>query len=179
MSTFNIKSRVIAARDGVPPLLTDPINSKGDLKAVVGVGETGDAIMDAGSTMRLISMPSNGRLQSLEYSKVTTGTTTLDIAAWYPASIPQGGENAPAAALEGTLISSSFFLIGIAGVDGTVGWTTAFGATTTPSLQVYTQPIWQILGLANDPGIDIDLGVSVRVATAEQGYVGMRATYVD
>lgn len=180
MSTFNVKSNIITQRDntGLKTLL-GPQDAVGNLEEVLGVDQTPAAIVDAGTTIRLCPVPSSARVSEISYAKETTGTTTLDIAVWYPTNIPQGGLNAPAASLESTLISSSAFLTGIAGSDLGVGWTDGMGLAASPTLQKRSQPLWQLLGLSADPGIDLDVGFSVRVATAEQGYVGMRVRYVD
>ena len=180
MSTFNIKSNIITQRDstGLKTLL-GPQDAVGTIVEVLGTDRNVSAIVDAGTQFRLCPVPSSARISSLEYAKETTGTTTLDVAAWYPTNIPQGASNTPAASLEGTLISSSAFLSGIAGVDPGVGWTDGMGLAASPTMQLRTQPLWQLLGLSSDPMIDIDLGFSVRVATAETGYVGMRVRYVD
>jgi len=175
MSTFTIKSKVIANRDADPSVLSNPAEGQGGMKAVIGVDQTGAAIMDAGSTVRLLTVPSNARLHTLEYSRQTLGTSTIDFTAWFPTTVSSPQSSVVAAAV----ISSSAFIAGLVGTDAAVGWTTAFGVVLTPALNESAQPLWQFLGLVDDPQTDIDLGFSVRVATAEQGYIGMKTTYVD
>lgn len=182
MSVFNVKSKVIANRDASPPVLTNPELAQGLAKVVAGIENTGNFGTDlsaAGGKIRLISVPSNARLHALEYSMGDLGTSSIDVAVWYPTEIPQGGENAPAASLEATLISSSAFATAIAGVDTNIAWTNAFGAAATPTLINYMKPLWSLLGLSSDPGVDLDLGFSIRTAVVQNGYVGLRATYVD
>lgn len=182
MSVFNVKSKVISNRDASPPVLTNPESGLGFLKGAIGVENTGNFGTDLGaaaSNIRLLTLPSNCGLHSLEYATGDHGTSTLDIAAWYPTNIPQGGANAPASSLAGTLISSSAFASGIAGVDTSRAWTDAMGANATPTLTNRNLPLWQMLGLSSDPGVDIDLGFSIRVAVVQNGYVGLRAQYVD
>lgn len=181
MSVYNIKSKVIANRDATPVVLTNPEISQGVLKAVIGVERTSvDAsIGAAGTQLRLISVPSNARLHSMEYATADVETSALDIAVWYPTDLPQGGENSVAASNEAALISSSAFLGNIAGIDAARAWTDAMGANVTPTIVARSQQLWQMLGLTSDPGIDLDLGISVRTAVTTNGYVGLRATYVD
>jgi hypothetical protein len=163
MSSFNIKSRVIANRDAtsVKGLISPNEGAEGVVREVFGADKATSDIIDAGSQFRLVSVPSSARIAELDYAKETTGTTALDVAVWYP-----------------TLISSSAFATNIAGSDLGVNWTSAMGLATAPTLQKRQQPLWQLLGLSTDPGIDLDLGFTVRTATAEQGYVGMRVRYV-
>src|SRR3990167_11212041 len=175
MSVYNVKSKVIANRDASPSVLSNPEVAQGYLKAVIGVENTSNFGTDLGaaaSAIRLITMPSNARIQSLEYATGDHGTSTLDVAAWYPTDIPQGGENAPASSLEGTLISSSVFAAGLAGVDTSRAWTDAFGLNATPTLTNRVRPLWDMVGLSSDPGIDLDLGISIRIAVVQNGYVG-------
>ena len=180
MSTFNIKSNIITQRDatGLKTLL-GPQDAVGVVKEVIGVDRTSAAIVDAGTTIRLCPVPSRARIVDVQYARETLGTSALDIAVWYPTDIPQGGEDAPAASNEAALISSSAFATNITGTDAGLDWTSGLGLATAPTLQARTQPLWQLLGLSQDPGIDLDLGFTVRTATAEQGYVGMRVRYVD
>ncbi len=179
MSVYNIKSKVLANRDAVPSVLSNPEIAQGLLKGTLGVERTGAAIIDAASTIRLFTMPSNARLHSLEYAAQGLGTSALDIAVWYPTTIPQGGLNAPAASLAGTLVSSSAFGANIAGVDTGIAWTDGMGLPSVLSIPKRSQQLWQMLGLSTDPSVDLDFGFTVRTATSVQGYVGMRASYVD
>lgn len=179
MAAENVKSRLIAIRDAatIKGQLSPNEGAPGAIRDVVGADNL-PASADAGSKMRLISVPSSARIVDLDYAKETTGTSALDVAVFYPTDIPQGGLNAPAASNEAALISSSAFATNISGSDLGVGWTTALGLAATPTLQKRMQPLWQLLGLSTDPGIDLDIGFTVRTATAEAGYVGLRAKYV-
>lgn len=183
MSTFNIKSEVLAKRDSLSArTLTDAITNTGIGIEVVGVEKTTNNASDigaAGTTIRLIKVPSSCRLASLEYASVALGTSALDIAVWYPTVI-QPGLNTPAVSSAATLISSSTFAANLNPVDGTgVAWTDALGLNSVVALNKRAQPLWQLIGLSTDPGIDLDLGFTVRTAVAINGYVGLRARYVD
>lgn len=179
MSVFNIKSTVITNRDSTSiKTFVDAVFATGEVQEVMGVERTGNAIIDAASTIRLCPVPSAARISSLDYAAQSLGTSSLDVAVWYPTNIPQGGLNAPATSLEGTLISSSAFAAAIAGVDTGIVWTDGLGTIAQNSIPKRSQPLWQALGLSSDPGIDLDIGFSVRTATSVQGYVGLRARFV-
>ena len=182
MSVFNVKSAVIRNRDASPPLLSNPEVAQGLAKVVLGVNNTGHFgtdLSEAGGAIRLITIPSNARLQSLEYAAGDLGTSALDITVWYPTEIPQGGANAPAATNEAAVVSSSTFLGNISGTDTSVAWTEAYGANVTPTITRYVRPLWDMVGLTTDPKIDLDLGFTIRTAVVQNGYVGLRAVYVD
>lgn len=173
MSVFNIKSTYIANRDAAPKVLTDGVAGKGILQEVIGADRTPAVIVDVASTIRLVSVPSSARLSDLHYFAQSLGTSALDIAAWYPTTVPVGSGIVAA-----QLISSSAFTANIAGVDTGIALTDGLGLPSVTSIPKRLQPLWQMLGLVADPGIDIDLGFTVRTATSVQGYAGLRARYI-
>lgn len=180
MSSFSIKSKVIANRDASPTVLTDPIVSKGDAKEVIGV-ESVPQTADIGSTVKLLSIPSGSRLAALEYAvaNVGLGTSAIDVACWFPTAIPNmSNVQLQSSVVAGRLISSSAFKANIAGVDTGIEWTDGLAPISTNTLQKRSQPLWQALGLAADPNIDIDIGFTVRTTNSLGAYVGLRGRYV-
>ena len=180
MSSFNIKSKIIANRDASPTVLTDAIVGKGDMIECIGVEQIAQTA-DIGSKVRLVSVPSSARLSSLDYAvaNVGLGTSALDVAAWFPTTIPSmQGIQVQSGVVAAALISSSAFKANIAGVDTGIEWTDGLGAISTNTLVKRNQPLWQALGLAADPMIDIDLGFTVRTTNSLSAYAGLRARYV-
>lgn len=181
MSAYNIKAKVLQDRDASPPVQTNPEQGQGVIKSAFGVqrtSESGASLPTAGSQYRMFQIPSNARLDRLEYAVDDVGTTQLDITVWYPTKLLQGGQNAVAKSSEAALISSSLFATAIANVDGGRAWANGFAAAS-PSLNLQGQQLWQMLGLANDPGVELDMGFTMRTACASNGYIGLRASYVD
>lgn len=175
MSSFNIKSTVITNRDASPNRLTDGFVGIGGGKQVIGV-ERIPTTADAGSQVRLFTVPSSARIATMDYCAAAIGTSVLDISVWYPTYIGVGaGITGTAAAI----IASSAFVSNIAGVDTGVAWTDAMGTIAVQSVQRRAQPLWQSLGLSADPLIDLDVGFTVRTANAIAGYVGLRASFVE
>ena len=182
MSAFNIKSTVIAGRDATPKVLQEGILARGLLREGYGaqcVSSAGTDLNQAGTQIRLVTVPSHARISTLEYAGTTCGTSVLDVAAWYPTDIPKGGGNFLGASSAGALISSSKFLANINIPDTNQAFVTAFPAITTLTLGVQEQPLWQLLGLATDPEVPIDMGFTVRTACSINGYVGLRARYTE
>lgn len=180
MSSFTIKSKVIANRDAVPTVLTDAIVAKADVREAFGVEQI-PTTADIGSKVKLVSIPSSARISSIDYAvaNLGLGTSALDVAAWFPTAVPnQSAVQAQSGVVAGALISSSAFKANIAGVDTGIEWTDANAAISTNTLPKKNQPLWQMLGLAADPNIDIDLGFSVRTTNSIASYVGLRARYV-
>ncbi len=179
MSVYNIKSTIIANRDATPKVLTGPDTSGGQLMESQGCVQTAAAIIDAASKLILCQVPSNSRVTDVIYSAQSLGTSALDIAVWYPTYIPRGGANNLAASVAGTLISSSSFAVNIAGVDTGLAQQNGLGTLTANTIQKQEQPLWQALGLASDPELNLDMGFVVRTATSVQGYVGLKVRYVN
>lgn len=181
MSAFTVKSEVVRNRDARPPLLTNPESAQGVAKVVMAAERTsnqGSDLPEAGTAIKLICIPSNARIHSLEHAAGALGTSSLDIAVFYPTTIPQGAAGI-SASLGGTCVASSLFATAIAGIDTSRAWTDAMGSNATPTLQNRMLPLWKQLGFTTDPGLEFDLGFSIRTANAINGYVGLRATYVD
>ncbi len=179
MSAFNIKSTVLAGRDASPKVLQEDLLARGTVKEGFGVQKVSNAGTDlntAGTQIRLITVPSSARISSMDYAGTSCGTSALDVAVWYPTAVPQGGM---ASGTGAALISSSTFLTNISIPDTNQVFVTAFPAVTTLTLGQQEQPLWQLLGLASDPGIGLDIGFTVRTACAINGYVGLKARYID
>lgn len=182
MSIFNIKSTVIAGRDATPKVLQESTLNRGIVKESYGaqkVSPAGTDLNAAGTQLRLVIVPSNARLSSLQYCGTSTGTSALDIAVWYPTVIPTQGGSFLAASSAGALITSSKFLTNFIIPDTNLVFTTAFPAMATMGPDVLEQPLWQMVGLTADPEIPFDLGVVVRTACAVNGYVGLKATFME
>lgn len=182
MSAFNIKSTVLAARDATPKTLANAFLNRSAVKEAYGVQKVSSAGTDlntAGTQIRLVTVPSNARLSTLEYAGTSCGTSALDVAVWYPTYVPAGGGANLTSANAATLISSSAFLANITVPDTDQVFVTAMPALSTLSMQKQEQPLWQMLGLTADPELNLDLGFSVRTACAINGYVGLRARYTE
>lgn len=180
MSVFNLKSQLITNRDATPKVLSDGFQAPQMQKEDIGVERTSAPIIDAGSQMRLCIVPSSARLSHINYCNQGLGSSAAaDVAVWYPTTISAGAGLSPA--LAATLISSSSFGANITGfaTDTGNGWTDAVGTVANCPVNKRMQPLWQVLGLASDPNIDLDVGFTFRTATVTQGYVGMRVGYCD
>ncbi len=182
MSAFNIKSTVLANRDASPKVLSNSTLAKGLVREGYGcqkVSNAGTDLNTAGTQIRLVTVPSNARLSTMEYAGTSCGTGVIDLAVWYPTYVPAGGGANLTSANQGVLISSSKFVANINIPDTDQVFVTAFPALSTMSMQVQEQPLWQLLGLTADPELNLDIGFTVRTACAINGYVGLRARYTE
>ncbi len=173
-----LKSTLITNRDATPKVLTDGFIAEGQLSQCYGFIFSG-ASDAAGTEYKLVSVPSNARLSSLNLINTTLGNSSvIDVGAWYPTTVPQGGGAFLAASLAGTMIGSSNFRTAMLGDTANTTPLEMLVTTNTRQGPNYQEmPLWQMLNLSADPECMIDLGISVRVAVATAGYVGLKATY--
>lgn len=176
MTTYNLLSTVISNRDATPKVLTDSYVAGGGLKAAEGYVQTFGLADAAGSTYRMLSIPSNARVESVKIQSDALGTgCTLDVGVWWPTFIPVGA--GLAASVASTSINTALFAAAIA-ASNTNASTDITNQSTTNTIVNQELPLWQAAGLASDPGIDLDIVVYVHAAVAKQGYIGIKAVYI-
>lgn len=173
----NLKSTLLTNRDATPKVLTDAYLSGGIMEEVQGSVKTGNPDA-AGSTYRLVSVPSNARISQIYWQADALGSgCQLDVAVWYPTQVPQGGAAFLAASVAATLISSSIFATALAGSASAVALTEVTNQSTNYLIPLQETPLWNVLGLASDPEVSLDIGFSLRFATAAAGYAGLKVRY--
>ncbi len=146
------------------------------MEEVIGSVKTG-ASDTANSYYRLVSVPSNARVSELYWQADTLGSgTVLDVGVWYPTVVPTGGGAFLASGSAGVLISSSFFATALT-ANGAVALTLITNQSTNYLIPLQETPLWNVLGMATDPEISLDMGFVTRVGTAAAGYVGLKCKY--
>lgn len=177
MAVVNLKSTLLTNRDATPKVLSDAMLAGGIMEEVIGSVKTnnGDNI---GSQYRLIQVPSNARVSQLYWQADALGSgCILDVAVWYPTTLPLGGANFLTSSSQSALISSSIFATALAGSASAVAITEITNQSLNYGIGVQEQALWQALGLTADPEIDFDMGFTLRGATAAAGYVGLKCRY--
>lgn len=174
----NLKSTFITNRDATPKVFTDGFLAGGTGTEAIGSVNTG-ASDAAGSTYRLVSIPSNARVDALRWqTSATLGSgCILDVAVWYPTTIQPGGANFLAASVATTLISSSVFATALGGTTAAIPITDITNQSGNYLVPLQETPLWNVLGLSADPELYFDIGFTLRVATGASGYVGLRCAY--
>lgn len=172
----NLKSTLLTNRDATPKVFSDGFLSGGTGTGAVGSVITGTSDA-AGSFYRLVSVPSNARIDAIRWQSAgLSNSCALDIACWYPTFVPQGGANFIPSACASIIISSSAFATNLlAGVA--VQPTDVTNQSGNYLIPLQETPLWNVLGFTADPEISIDMGFSVRVATGAAGYVGLKVSY--
>lgn len=173
MAVETIKSVSITGLDALPavPQSTGE-GSSGYLRHVDATAPVA-AGSSATSTYRLVRLPSNAKLKSLDVmTDAAPGAGAISVGASYSDATTDGTQ----IALQGTLISATAFAAA-----------TTLSATANTRVDVLTalpvakrmQPLWQALGLASDPGGFIDVLATVTTAVTNAVNLGLEARYVD
>ena len=177
MSSF-LKSTLLANRDATPKVLSDAFLAGGILSETIGSVKVGTSD-SANSYYRLISIPSNARISQLYWQSDAIGSggpTQLDVAVWYPTSIPTGGANFLASGSSGAILSSSFFATALQ-ANTANALTEITNSSTNYLIPLQETPLWNVLGFTADPEISFDIGFVTRTATQAAGYVGLKCRY--
>lgn len=176
MSSF-LKSTLLTNRDSVPKVLTDGYLAGGQSVNTIGSVQTGTSD-SAGSFYRLISVPSNARVETLKWqSAILSNSCIVDLAVWFPTTIPAGGGSFIPTACAGVLIGSNFFATALNAGGPAVAITDITNQSGNYTIPLQETPLWNVLGFAADPEMSFDLGFSVKVATGAAGYIGLKCSY--
>lgn len=176
MAVFNVKSTLLSNRDAVPKILTDAYVSGGEICESEGFCATGSAADAVGSTYRLNSIPSNSRMTSLILQCQALGAGgKVDVGVYYPTFIPKGA--GLEAIVPSSVINASYFATAV-DVSAALGPTEIINESGSNSIANQELPLWSALGLAADPGIELDIVATVQTILAAAGNIGLKSRYI-
>jgi len=180
MAVQSAKSTLITNRDATPKVLTDNLVSGGEFKESEGFVQSVTNADSAGSIYRLCTVPSRARVSSvLIQNGAFGGAAAVNVGVYWPdyqpfPIAPYGQHPMPSDA--GTAISAAFFASALS-VVGAGGPTDIINQSGTNTIALQEQPLWQAIGLSADPGMDLDICVTVSTAIASQQYIGLKVRY--
>lgn len=164
MAVSALKTTAITLGDNTPPNaaeLPPLITTAGRLNQSVGTLETlaADSI---GSTYRLIRIPSNARIGSILIANdaMTAGAGSLGLY--------------DIAAVGGAVVSVALFGTGIS-LASAVAYTNQY----LPDIALCEKRVWELLGLAKDPGKAYDITLTLTTAVTAAGTLSARADFVQ
>lgn len=180
MAVQSAKSTLITNRDATPSVKTDNIVSGGEFKESEGYVQSVTAADSAGSIYRLCTVPSRARVSSVILQNgAFGGAAAANIGVYYPDYSPfpiaPYGQH-PAPGDQGQPIAASLFAAAVSLVAA-AGPTDVVNQSGNNSIANQELPLWQAAGLASDPGIDLDICVTLSVAIASQQYLGLKVRY--
>lgn len=176
MASFNLKSTILTNRDASPKVLVDSYISGGEVRESEGFVQSGSTTDAVGSTYRLCQVPSNARVTSLVLQNDALGSgAAVNIGVYWPTYMPVG--SGLSAANASAVISATCFASALA--VATAAAATEIVTRANVAINLQEQPLWQLAGLASDPGIDLDIVCTVSTILAAQGYISLKAKYVE
>ena len=179
MSTYTVKSTVIANRDAVPgpnAIFTDAYVDGSPVCESEGYIQTYGSSDGANSLYKLCQVPSNARMSALVFQADSLGSgAALDVGVYWPTFIPMGA--GLTASNAGTAINTQLFASAL-GCSAKTAITDILNSSGNNSISNQELPLWSAAGLTSDPGILLDIVVHVQTAIATQGYIGLKARFV-
>lgn len=175
MAVFTEKSTMIANRDATPKVLTDAFVANGELLEAEGFITTGSAADSAGSKYLMNSVPSNSRVTSvIMQSDAMGGSAAVNVGVYYPSFIPKGA--GLDAIVPNSVINASFFASAQSVVTA-LGPTEVINQSGNNTIAKQEMPLWQALGLAFDPNIELDIVITVSTVLAASGNMALKTRY--
>lgn len=166
MAIVTLLSTVITNRDAVPTVLNDNVLSRAALKEAVGFVTTnnGDS---ATSKYVMCSVPSNARI-----SQIILDTEAQGVGAKVDVGVYRNTKDGGAA------VSSNFYAAAL-DVSAALKASDITNSSGSNTLDKQNMPLWQQLGMSADPMTTLDFAITVNVATAASGKIGLKVKYVD
>lgn len=162
MAVANTKSTIITNADATPPVLTSSKITGGMyLREAVATVEVAAADDDT-SVYRMVRVPSNARISSVQYANdaITSGTV-YDIGVY------------KTAADGGAVVSVELFASDLDLSSARALTECAYEATATDISKI-EQELWQRLGLSTDPGIMYDICFTGATVGSAAGTLALR-----
>lgn len=177
MTTEALKSTSITNLDASPPVPnTAGRGAPGFIKAVNGY-VTVSASMAAGSTYRLVRLPSNAVIKLLQFESEAQGAGKFQLGVYYSDSTVDG---TPQTVTPSTAISVKLFADDIDCASAVLPGDKTFYTGGGYTLNKRDQPLWQAAGLSADPGGYLDIVATVHTTdvTTGTGKLGVMAMFV-
>lgn len=179
MTTEALKSAAITNLDATPPVAVQAGNGAvGYVKRVLGY-ITMSASMAAGSTYRMVRIPTTARDVKISLESEAQGAGKVNVSAYYSDSTVDGTP----VANQGLIVPTTGDQFWASDVDlaSAYGPTDVTNESGNNTLDKRGKELWDALGLTSDPGgfIDVVLVVHTTAVTTGTGKTGVSATYVQ
>lgn len=178
MTTEALKSTPITNLDATPPVANQAGNgAPGALKRVSGY-VTASASMAAGSTYRLVRLPTNARDISVVFESAAQGAGKFNLSAYYSDSTVDGTP----VAVQGIIVPTTGDQFWASDIDcaSAVARTDVTNESGNNTLDKRGKELWDALGLSADPGgfIDVVAVIHTTDVTTGTGKLGVSVTFV-
>jgi hypothetical protein len=165
MAVVEVKSGPITNRDADPRVLNDSATEGGFMKESVGTVEvtSGDSV---GSTYIMCQIPSNARISSVRVDTDDMGTTTAADVGIY-----QTTENS------NTVVDADHFASALSLNGGALADLEIQHESAVYGLEDAEKPLWEALGLSQDPHLFYDVVATLTGACDGTGTFTLRCRY--
>ncbi len=166
MAVEDRKSGPLTNRDADPRVKVNSQVMQGSLRSAVGTMES-VALDSIGSTYRFFEVPSNALVKDLKiYSDDQGATTIADF------GIYQTTENG------GAVVDADFFASALSLKDGALSAVDITHESGVFGLEDAEKPLWEALGLSEDPKIMYDVVATLTAAVDTGGTNTLKMSYV-
>lgn len=178
MTTEALKSTAITNLDASPPVAVQAgAGAPGFLRSVDGF-VTISASMAAGSTYRLVRLPTAARVKRVTLESAAQGAGKINLSVYYSDSTKDGTQ----VALQGIIVPTTGDQFFASDVDlaSAVVPTDVTNESGNYTLDKRSKELWDALGLASDPGgcFDVVAVVHTTDITTGTGKTGIRVEFV-
>jgi len=165
MAVEHLKSTPITNADSTPRTLNSARVTAMMLKEAVGT-VTASAAASVGSTYRFCRVPSNARVSEVQFASAASGDTgQVDIGLYKTAK--DGG----------AVVDADFFASALDPGGGAIAPTNVTHESGVFTLANAEKPLWEALGLTEDPQIEYDIAATVGEAIDDATVMALRVRY--
>lgn len=178
MAVVTVKSTAISNRDASPTVPTGASIAGGNLRSAEGQVLV-PASASIASYFPMCSVPSNSRIEAVKLQCAALGTSCASNVGVYVPTLTNPALLALSSAyVGGAAISAAFFASAQATASATAS-TDVTNQSGTNTIALQEQELWQAIGLASDPGCNLDIGVALSAAAVAGGLLGLKVAYVQ
>lgn len=174
MAVVTVKSTTIGNRDAVPPVLNDGRLQRGTMKVGKGSAAVG-AVDSIASYYPLVEVPSNAIVHGVLVSAIAGMTSTAG-----DVGVFKNRKNAVVnTGVEANTSSAAFFASALS-LASVLSRSEQTNESLTNTVAKREQPLWQAIGLTEDPMTTFDIGIKLTAAnTGAAGSVALEVQYSD
>lgn len=165
MATDTLLSATITNRDATPRVASNSRLAGAHLRSAVGYATSIAGVL-TGSTYRLVSVPSNAYVRSVLLSCAALGGSTAHDVGVYRTTADGGA-----------VVDADLFASGVSTVSA-LSRSDVTNESTTNTVAVREQPLWQAAGMAADPGGYLDIVLTSTATNTSGGLIGVEVNYV-
>lgn len=175
MSVDHVKSTAITNADATPYVANSTGSGAAGALEHIDQSLVAVAASSVDATYRFVRVPSSAKVKRVTFQSQAQGAGKFDIGVYYPTTGPTAKAD-----LAANAISQAFFASAVDAASA-VQPTNVTNESGTYTADKQTQPLWAALGLASDPGGELDIVATVvtTAVTTGTGIMGLAVEFVQ